>query len=158
MTNAEGSEAMHVSARFGAAVKTTAVALISASILAIMGIAAADPSSVTGKVVALSAVLKRCDFGAVNGVPPATKGTGYTIISRSASTVTAEVHLTGLTPDIWYGVRLIEAPRPGIGCSASDPGVGMGRLALRRLAPRQMSCADNRSSRNATPDAKPPSD
>jgi hypothetical protein len=61
-------------------------------------------------------------------VPSDTKGTGYAIITRTGNTVTAEVHMITVTPDIWYGVRLVVVPRPGISCGAGDPGVGVGRL------------------------------
>jgi hypothetical protein len=30
--------------------------------------------------------------------------------------------------DIWYCVRLVQLPRPGISCAAGDPGVGFGQL------------------------------
>ena len=79
-------------------------------------------------LVPLSSILRRCDFTNAAYAPSDTKGTGYAIISRSGSTVSAEVHMQGATPDIWYGVRLVQLPRTGIGCGAADPGVAMGRL------------------------------
>jgi len=36
--------------------------------------------------------------------------------------------MISVIPDIWYGVRLVEVPRPGIGCAAGEPGVGFGQL------------------------------
>jgi hypothetical protein len=78
--------------------------------------------------VPLSSILRRCDFSTDAYTPSDTRGTGYAIISRSGSTVTAEVHMEGATPDIWYGVRLVQLPRPGVGCGPADPGVAMGRL------------------------------
>jgi hypothetical protein len=78
--------------------------------------------------VPLSSILRRCDMSNVNYAPSDTTGTAYVIISRSGSTVSAEVHTAGLRPDIWYGVRLVQLPRPGIACGPGDPGVAMGRL------------------------------
>ncbi|HZQ33400.1 MAG TPA: hypothetical protein VFB19_16925 [Mycobacterium sp.] len=102
----------------------------SGAVLAVSGgIAAADPSGAgSPTIVPLSAVPKRCDFSDIAGIPPATKGTGYTVVSRAGSTVNVEVHVTDFGPDIWYGLRLVEEPRPGDHCGAGDPGVATGRL------------------------------
>src|SRR5579884_2276071 len=91
--------------------------------------ASADPSDASSsKLIPLSPLLKRCDFSEVYGLPPATAGTGYTLVSSNGSTVTDEVHLVRVQPDTWYGVRLVEVPRAGDHCGASDPGVAMARL------------------------------
>src|SRR5262249_41617323 len=92
--------------------------------------AAADGTTATGEAryVPLSAFLRRCDWSDDTYVPADTEGTGYAMISRTGNTVTAEVHMLAVRSDIWYGVRLVLVPRPGIGCGAGDPGVGVGRL------------------------------
>jgi hypothetical protein len=103
----------------------TGFAVASAAMLLIgTGTAAAD-----SKIVPLSYRLRTCDGLATNPYTPSSgQGTAYAVISRSGSTVTAEVHMANVAPDIWYGVRLVVVPRPGISCGASDPGVGMGRV------------------------------
>jgi hypothetical protein len=92
--------------------------------------ALADGTSTAGHstLIPLSSILRQCDLTTINYVPSDTTGTGYAVISRSGSTVTAEVHMTGVRPDIWYGVRLVQIPRTTVSCNAGDPGVGMGRL------------------------------
>lgn len=90
--------------------------------------ASADPSDASSKLIPLSPLLKRCDFSEIYGLPPATVGSGYTLVSSNGSTVTDEVHLVRVQPDTWYGVRLVEEPRQGDHCGGSDPGVAMGRL------------------------------
>jgi hypothetical protein len=91
--------------------------------------AADDTASATGaNVVPLSSILRRCDWTSAPYVPSDNKGSGYAVISRNGDTVTADVHMLAVVPDIWYGVRLVQVPRPGISCAAGDPGVGVGRL------------------------------
>ena len=110
--------------RFIAASATAGFAIAS-TMLTGTGTAVADG----GKFVPLSYRLRTCDGMATNPYTPSSGGgTAYAIISRSGSTVTAEVHMANVGPDIWYGVRLVETPRPGISCGPADPGVGMGRL------------------------------
>jgi len=115
--------------RFVAAAAAAVVA--AATSVAVLGfgtpVAAADETSGT-KVVPLSSVLRRCDFSSAPYVPSANDGSGYALISRNGDTVTAEVHMLGVTPDIWYGVRFVQMPRPAISCGDGDPGVGMARL------------------------------
>jgi hypothetical protein len=36
--------------------------------------------------------------------------------------------MIGVISDIWYCLRLVQLPRPGISCAAGDPGVGYGQL------------------------------
>jgi hypothetical protein len=88
------------------------------------GTALADGTS----VLPLSSILRGCDWHNIPWMPSYTTGTGFAIVGRMGNTVTAEVHMTGVIPDIWYGVRLVEVPRPGIGCGPGAPGVGFGQL------------------------------
>lgn len=95
------------------------------------GTAGADGTSTASgasREVPLSSFLRRCDWSIEQYVPSATRGTGYSIISSNGSTVTAEVHMITVIPDIWYGVRLIQVPRPGISCAAGEPGIGFAQL------------------------------
>jgi hypothetical protein len=109
----------------------TGVAMACASTFAIgTQTAVADGTSTASSstVVPLSSILRRCDFTDSHYVPSDTSGTGYAVISKSGSTVTADVHMEGARADIWYGVRLVQVPRTTVSCNAGDPGVGMGRL------------------------------
>ncbi|HZQ33401.1 MAG TPA: hypothetical protein VFB19_16930 [Mycobacterium sp.] len=108
--------------RFG--VVAAAFAMLAAG----TGTATADNSAQGAQHVPLSSFLRRCDANATGYMPSATRGTGYADISRTGNTVQADVHMIIAAPDIWYGVRLIQTPRPGISCGAGDPGVTMTRL------------------------------
>lgn len=91
-------------------------------------VAAADDTGSGSKVVPMSSILRRCDWSSAPYVPSDSKGSFYAVISNSGGTVTAEVHTQVAKPDIWYGVRLVQVPRPTVGCGEGDPGVAMGRL------------------------------
>jgi hypothetical protein len=113
--------------RFVAAA-ATGVAIASASMVAIGTVMPVANGTAGSTYVPLSSILRRCDFTNANYAPSDTRGTAYAVISRSGSTVSAEVHTAGVTSDIWYGVRLVQLPRPGIACGPGDPGVAAGRL------------------------------
>jgi hypothetical protein len=112
----------------------SAAALMAAASVTVLGggsgTAAADGTSSAGhsSVVPLSSILRECNWQSSPYVPSETTGTGFAVVGRAGNTVTADVHMTGVIPDIWYGVRLVEVPRPGIGCGAGGPGVGFGQL------------------------------
>ncbi len=111
--------------RFGAFVATTLIATTSAAVLTLgTPTAAADGT----EMVPLSPILRRCDWSNDTHTPSDVRGTAYVLISHTGSTVNAEVHMLAVTADIWYGIRLVQVPRPGIGCGPGDPGVGVGRL------------------------------
>lgn len=117
--------------RFVAAAAATVMLTTTTAMLGFgTGTAAADGANAANgsKVVPLSSLLRRCDWSNAPYVPSQNRGTGYAILSRTGNTVTAEVHMIGVIPDIWYGVRLVQVPRPGIGCAAGEPGVGFGQL------------------------------
>lgn len=115
--------------RFVAAMAATVMLTTTAAALGFdTGIAAADGTTTGSRVVPLSAFLRRCDWSNASYVSGSFKGTGYAIMSRTGNTVTAEVHMIDVIGDIWYGVRLVQVPRPGLGCGAGDPGVGFGQL------------------------------
>ena len=110
----------------------SAAALMAATSVTVLGggTAVADGTSAATNsvVVPLNSILRGCDWQSVPYVPSQTTGTGFALVGRAGNTVTAEVHMTGVLPDIWYGVRLVEVPRPGIGCGTGAPGVGFGQL------------------------------
>lgn len=110
--------------RLMAAAAATVMAATSGALGA--SVAVADDSS--GQVVPLSSVLRRCDWSSAPYVPSDSRGSGYAVISQNGGTAIADVHIQAMRPDIWYGVRFVQVPRPGIGCSAGDPGVGVARI------------------------------
>jgi hypothetical protein len=117
--------------RFAAAAAATVMFTTTAATLGFgAGSAAADGTSTAkgSSIVPLSSILRRCDWGDSPYVPSQNRGTGYAILTRTGNTVTAEVHMISVIPDIWYGVRLVQVPRPVLGCGAGDPGVGFGQL------------------------------
>jgi len=117
--------------RFVAAAAATVMLTTTTAMLGFgTGTAAADGSNAASgsTVMPLSSLLRRCDWSNAPYTPSQNRGTGYAILSRTGNTVTAEVHMISVIPDIWYGVRLVQVPRPGIGCAAGEPGVGFGQL------------------------------
>ena len=109
--------------------KITALLLIGANMLGAsalwgaMGVAAADARSV-GTVVPLIPKFRACDFTWALNVATNGKGTGQTVISKTApNQVVAQVQLLAAEPQAHYNVRLIQSPRPSVGCAAGDPGV-----------------------------------
>lgn len=115
--------------RFVAAAAAIVMATTSGATLGFgVPVAAADDTSSGSKVVPMGSVLRRCDWSSAPYVPSDSRGSVYAVISNSGGSVTAEVHVQAVRPDIWYGVRLVQVPRPTVGCGAGDPGVGMGRL------------------------------
>lgn len=91
-------------------------------------IAAADGSpTMTGSPMPFSPILKRCDFTNDMHVPSAGTGGGTATITRTGSTLIADVHLIVAHPDAPYNVRVIESPRSAANtCYPGDPGVGAG--------------------------------
>jgi hypothetical protein len=123
---------MHQYKRFVTAAAVGAIAATMLSMSAGPAVAAPPLGSTPGgpTFVPLSGTLRRCDFSddthtSNNGV-----GSAFAVISRpAANTVTAEVHLIGGIPGIYYGVRLIEMPRPVPNrCGVGDPGTAVGTL------------------------------
>jgi hypothetical protein len=116
--------------RFGALVGATVMAATSSLAMAFGSPdATADDTGPGGtKMVPLVSTARRCDFSSYQFVPSDTSGTGWADISSNGSTVTADVHMNSARPDIWYGVRVVQVPRPGISCAAGEPGVGASRL------------------------------
>jgi hypothetical protein len=117
--------------RFVTSAAAIGVATASAAALGIgtEGAAAAPPlgrPSNGAAILALSPILKRCDFSDDTHVAAAGNATGFAVISSDGSKVTAEVHLLTAIPDIMYNVRLIEMPRPsGNRCNVGDGGTAV---------------------------------
>jgi hypothetical protein len=112
------------------------VVVVPTAMLAVgSGTAAADGSSDGSSAtntrgpatVTMSTTLRRCDFSNNAYAPGAGSGQAYALISRSGSTVSAEVHLHSRLPFIHYNIRLIEMPRSAAApCGPGAPGTGYG--------------------------------
>ena len=114
--------------------RITALLFVGANVLAPAafwggtGVAAADASS-AGTLVPLSPKFRACDFTWALNVPTNGKGSGQAVISKAGSNkVVAQVQLIAAEPQTHYNVRLIQSPRPGVGCAAGDAGVTAGGL------------------------------
>jgi hypothetical protein len=131
----KGRAAMtHQLKRFVTSVAGLVVVMTPAAMLAVgSGNAAADGSSAASSqgptTVAMSTILRTCDFSNDTHIPAAGDGQAYSLISRTGSTVTAEVHLYSRLPFIHHNVRLIEMPRPSSApCGPGQPGTGFGSI------------------------------
>ncbi|BAX94466.1 hypothetical protein [Mycobacterium shigaense] len=97
--------------------------LVMAALSGGTGAAAADASS-TGSRVPLTPKYRACDFTWATNVPTNGTGTGSTVISKAEpNKVTAQVQVLAAEPRTHYDVRLIQSPRPSVGCAAGDAGV-----------------------------------
>ena len=98
----------------------------SAIVLATVGLAAlgAPPLASADQVVPMPGIFRGCSFSAKTFVPTDGNGRAFAVISPiRQGTVAAQVQLATAQPDTHYVVRLIQTPRPSIGCGPNDPGV-----------------------------------
>lgn len=111
---------MRQSKRLAATIAGIALAAVPVAVLpAGTGPAAADSGPA---IVPFTGVFARCDHSKTT-MPPSGNATGFAAIGRSGNTVTAEVRMSLARPNTPYTVRLIQMPRPGVGCTPGDPGV-----------------------------------
>ena len=102
----------------------TAVSCVAAS----TAVASAAPPSASA-TMPLSAKWRACDFSQAKWVD----AVGYTraiahVGTTGQGTVAAHVELATSPPDTYFTVRIIQMPRPSIGCSPGDSGVITGSL------------------------------
>jgi hypothetical protein len=91
-------------------------------------VAAADANS-GGAFVPLAPKFRACDFTWSPNVATFGTGSGHASISRAAANqVVAQVQLIAAEPQAHYNVRLIQSPRPTVGCGAGDAGVTAGAI------------------------------
>jgi hypothetical protein len=90
-------------------------------------IASATPTQSTGAMPLVSK-LRACDFTVATWVDAVGDGRGLAHLSTSGSNVVATVDLLTAEPNTHYDVRIIQAPRPSIGCAPGAPGVITGSL------------------------------
>jgi hypothetical protein len=92
-------------------------------------IASASPAESTGPaVMPLISKWRACDFTLEHWVDAVGDGRGVAHLSATGSTVTATVDLATAEPNTRYDVRVIQTPRPSMGCAPGAPGVAVGSL------------------------------
>jgi hypothetical protein len=101
-----------------------------ASLMAISpAIASATPTEPTGAtLMPMVSKFRACDFTAEIWVNAGGDARGVTYLSTSGSNVVANVDLATAEPNTHYDVRIIQTPRPSIGCAPGAPGVITGSL------------------------------
>ena len=104
-----------------------AVVAAAAGVLVISpAIASAAPGSTA--VMPLIGKFRACDFTLEKWVNAHGASRGVAHLSTSGPNVVATVDLATAEPDTHYDVRIIQAPRPSIGCAPGAPGVITGSL------------------------------
>lgn len=110
--------------------------LLAATAIALSSVVAPAPASAapddtgSGEVqMPLSSKWRACDHTLVHFVD-ATSGDArpFAQVSSANGTVTAKVAVGTAMPDMRYDVRVIQTPRPSIGCGPGAPGVIAGFL------------------------------
>jgi hypothetical protein len=92
-------------------------------------IASASPGGSTGPaVMPLISKWRACDFTLEKWVDAVGDGRGIAHLSTTGSNVAATVDLATAEPNTHYDVRIIQTPRPSIGCAPGAPGVATGSL------------------------------
>jgi hypothetical protein len=78
----------------------------------------------------LSSQWRACDFNKLAWVPAVGEARMVANIGSAGSTVVAHVEAAVARPNAYYTVRIIQTPRPSIGCAPGDPGVVTGGLQV----------------------------
>lgn len=115
--------------------------LVSAAALALIAAAPVVPVSVGvlsapvaaaesgGTLLPFSTTLRRCDYSAREYYDAAGEGRATATVRSGSGQVSADVQMTQATPNTFYEVRLIQAPRESAaGCSAGAPGTTVAAL------------------------------
>jgi len=98
-----------------------------ASLMAISpAIASAEPTGAT--LMPMVSKFRACDFTAEIWVNASGDARGVTHLSTSGPNVVANVDLATAEPNTQYDVRIIQTPRPSMGCAPGAPGVITGSL------------------------------
>jgi hypothetical protein len=106
------------------------VKLTSAKVAAVAAALLASSTAVASAAspMPLSSQWRACDFTKLAWVS-AVGGTRIVAqVSASGSTVVAHIDAALAPPNTHYDVRIIQTPRPSIGCAPGDPGVITGGL------------------------------
>ncbi len=117
---------------------STAVVAAAASVVGLLFVttvstgtplASASPPSDSAAMMPLSSKFRACDFTPLKWV----SATGYArpiahVASTGTGTLVAAVDINTAVPNTHYDIRVIQMPRPSIGCAPGDPGVIVGGL------------------------------
>jgi hypothetical protein len=78
----------------------------------------------------LSSQWRACDFSPLKWVDATGNSRIIAQVTGAGSTVVAQVDAAQAPPGTRYDVRVIQTPRPSIGCAPGDPGVVTGSLQI----------------------------
>ena len=108
--------------------QATLVAAVTSLMAISPAIASATPTEPTGALMPMVSKFRACDFTSEIWVNARGDARGVTYLSTAGSNVVANVDLATAEPNTHYDVRIIQAPRPSIGCAPGAPGVITGSL------------------------------
>jgi hypothetical protein len=106
-------------------------AAIAAMAVSLMAINPATVSAAPDQGVAqvpLTSKWRACDFTIMKWPDATGYARPFAQVSSSSGTVTADVTINTAVPNTHYDVRVIQTPRPSIGCAPGAPGVIAGGL------------------------------
>jgi hypothetical protein len=107
-------------------------AVLAAAALALVAVspatASAAPDDSGAAQMPLTSKWRACDFTVMKWPDATGYGRPFAQVSSSAGTVTANVTINTAQPNTHYDVRVIQTPRPSIGCAPGAPGVITGGL------------------------------
>jgi hypothetical protein len=108
---------------------TLAAAAASLMVAISPAIASATPTESTGTaMMPMVSKFRACDFTLEKWVNAGGDGRGVTYLNTSGANVVANVDLATAEPNTHYDVRIIQTPRPSMGCAPGAPGVITGSL------------------------------
>lgn len=100
-----------------------------AKVIAITGaLVATSTATASAATMPLTSKWRACDFSLQSWVNAVGYARVVANVSSTGSTVVANVDMLTAPPDMHYDVRVIQMPRPSIGCAPGAPGVITGAL------------------------------
>lgn len=107
----------------------TAIVAMALSLMAITpATASASPEQAGAAQMPMTSKWRACDFTLMKWPAATGDARPFAQVSSSAGTVTANVTIHTAVPNTHYDVRVIQTPRPSIGCAPGAPGVIAGGL------------------------------
>lgn len=102
----------------------TAIVAMALSLMAINPAPASAAPEQTGAIeMPMTSRWRACDFTLLKWPSAVGYGRGFAEVSSSAGTMTTNVTINTAVPNTHYDVRVIQTPRPSIGCDPGAPGV-----------------------------------
>ena len=118
--------------------RTPAAIVAAAAVLGLLGpmsmtsvsspLASAAPPPAGAVVVPLVARLRACDFTTLKWLDAQAFGRAEARVGSASGIVAASVDLNTAQPNTHYDVRVIQTPRPSIGCAPGASGVVTGAI------------------------------